>query len=557
MLHQYRASQFACVAKSALWFTLVNLLDDFMKTSTHRLSLTVTTVLLEADDFCVFIALDGGPSERQCKVHSPVSVIPGDAIYATGRWKRHTKYGWQFIADQVRYAIPTTAAGIQAYLSTGHIEGIGKTLAGYLVRRFGTDTLDIIENNPLKLTEVRGIGPEKAQRIARDINYHRAYVHHQSTLGGWGLPEHVIRSLDGTFGSTLLSSLKKDPYSILAANPYFDFSLADKIGDHIAVPDDDPRRISGAMNCVLHDLEISSGATLISADSLARGLDSILGGRHSHTDVRAIAQANTLFTWLPDGKEASSSAGCIVSAQRDFQSSTICKRLKERQLAAPDFTDLLDRLDGRPTNPASLPVADILNSALTVITGHNNDRRVASVLLLLEQLHEKTNVNFHIAAMSLTRASKLGQHTAIPVSALQSLLIKSESQSAPDPLKPIDVLIITDAQLLEMNQLHKLVSLLPQKACLILIGDPRRLPPIAAGDPFISLIAANIGLQISLSSDAENSDSSTLRKLSQQIAKGSPVHIPEYTSIQSLGLNIDGMRCEALLTDDQDELEQH
>ncbi|MGH7815890.1 MAG: YrrC family ATP-dependent DNA helicase, partial [Candidatus Binatia bacterium] len=155
---------------------------------------------------------DGGPSTTIVGTIFPVS--EGEEIKVTGAWKRHPRYGLQFQVDHWEKIDPSTIEGIEKYLGSGLIKGIGPTYAKRLVAAFGTDTLRVLSDEPLRILDVDGIGEVRARRVMEAWQAQRGMQDVMVFLQGHGVGASLALRIYRVFGAGTIAQVRENPYAL-------------------------------------------------------------------------------------------------------------------------------------------------------------------------------------------------------------------------------------------------------------------------------------------------------------------------------------------------------
>ena len=195
----------------------------------------------------------------------PVNV--GEEVHLYGHWTSHPKFGRQFAADSLETTLPSGATAILRYLSSGAVKGIGPSTAAKIVEAFGERTLDIIENQPLRLAEIRGISKTKAQQISDDFRAHFGLREAMNFLGQYKILPQEALAVWKRFGTGCIDMIREDPYLLCAEGLPIGFERADAIALGMEKARDSSRRISAGLTYVLtHNL--GNGHTCLPREKL-------------------------------------------------------------------------------------------------------------------------------------------------------------------------------------------------------------------------------------------------------------------------------------------------
>ena len=172
-----------------------------------------------------------------------LGVQPGENLCLNGSWINDPKYGRQFRVSSYATVVPATVTGIEKYLGSGLIRGIGKVMAARLVAAFGLETLDVIDNRPERLTEVEGIGPKRRKEIARAWAEQRDIKEVMVFLQSHGISTHYAIKIYKAYGAQATELVRENPYRLATDIYGIGFKSADKIAAAFGIPKDAPQRL--------------------------------------------------------------------------------------------------------------------------------------------------------------------------------------------------------------------------------------------------------------------------------------------------------------------------
>ena len=212
--------------------------------------------------------------------HKVVGVLPtvqaGEQLKLTGEWVEHAKFGRQFRAHSCEHELPTDRAAVFRYLASGAIKGIGPVTASALVAQFGEDTLRVMEEEPERLCEVRGITAAKASKIAREYREQFGLREVILAFSGYGITQSEALRCWKRWGAGTVDTVRSNPYLLCSAGLYISFERADAICMSMDRLPDDPRRIeAGLLHVLRHNLQ--NGHTCLPSDKLIAAAAQMLG----------------------------------------------------------------------------------------------------------------------------------------------------------------------------------------------------------------------------------------------------------------------------------------
>ena len=175
----------------------------------------------------------------------------GESLRLTGRWSSHPKYGRQFQVHSYTTVLPATIQGIRRYLGSGLIKGIGPMMAERMVAHFGTDILDVIEEQPGRLIEVHGLGPKRTKRIADAWEEQKAIKEVMVFLSGVGVSTSLAVRIYKKYADDSISVVRSEPYRLASEVWGIGFKTADTIAQAVGIPHDSPQRIKAGLQYTL------------------------------------------------------------------------------------------------------------------------------------------------------------------------------------------------------------------------------------------------------------------------------------------------------------------
>src|ERR1041384_4944251 len=204
-------------------------------------------------------------------------VSPGEHLSLQGQWDNHPKHGPQFKAEVCEQTLPATLAGIQGYLGSGLIKGIGPRFAERIVGRFKEETFDIIESTPERLLEVPGIGMDRLRKITTAWEEQKQVKEIMVFLHGHGVSTNLAVKIYKTYGDAALETVQKNPYQLERDIYGVGFKTADRIAQALGLPQDHPSRIEAGIVFALNEM-IEAGHVYVPQELLAARAIELLGG---------------------------------------------------------------------------------------------------------------------------------------------------------------------------------------------------------------------------------------------------------------------------------------
>ena len=431
----------------------------------------------------------------------PMSVV-GERLAIVGKWTRHQSFGQQFEAEFLERLMPETTSEILAFLSSRAVKGIGPRTAEKIVGRFGDQSLTVLEQDPMRLTEIPGITEKKAQEMAESFQRQSGIRRLIEFLTMYHLPAQLAVRLYRAYGELAQEALQDDPYLLTA--PYYsaDFSQVDAFAIALGVSADDERRVEAG---ILFELSYNLGAghTFIPQDKLRAATCALL-----ELDGETIDAG---FTRLQEQERMQCSVLAGLTAcylPELYEAETyVCRRIlsmAEAELPEPKRLDTLletieDRqeIDYAPEQLAAIRAAAA--QQLLIVTGGPGTGKttvMAGILQLFDELKLKTQ----LAAPTGRAAKRLSEVTGREASTIHRLLeAQFDEQTGAmafyhDEDAPLscDAMIVDETSMVDLPLMASLLKALKPGCRLLLVGDPDQLPPVGPGNVFSDLIRSGM-----------------------------------------------------------------
>jgi exodeoxyribonuclease V alpha subunit len=463
----------------------------------------------------VFRAEDGGFAVARFVTveHDPVTVVgelvgvqEGLPLRLRGRWVLDRKYGRQFRVETYQLRTPETLLGIERFLGSGIIPGIGPELAKRLVARFGMETLEVIDRAPARLTEVSGIGAGRAGKIADAFASHRHVQDVMVFLRGHGV--------SAAFAARIYKKYGKDAISIVRANPYrlahevwgIGFRTADAIAEQLGIARDAPERLEAGL---LHALEGGSEAghlhlpdaeLLAAAEGLLGVASALLPPRLAALELRRLVVRESLgdrgpCTSLPWAHAAETEAAQLLAALARTPARAFALDVHAAIGAFETVTGVMLAAQQRRAVEAALV------DKCVVITGGPGVGKTTIVKAIVH-LAELGKRRVALAAPTGRAAKRLGEATVHEAMTIHRLLEFQPHaggfQRGRDNPLDIDMLVVDEASMVDAQLFRAVLAALPAAARLVLVGDIDQLPSVGAGAVLGDVIASESATVIRL-----------------------------------------------------------
>ncbi len=429
---------------------------------------------------------------------------PGEAIVANGWWKNDPKHGWQFQAIEYRTTLPATLQGMKRYLGSGLVKGIGSVMAGRIVDAFGESTFDVIDERVDRLTEVAGIGPIRAERIAATWDEQRHIREVMTALQGYGVSTSLAVRIYKKFGNDSARVIAHEPYRLAREVWGIGFKTADKIAQAVGIAPDAPERLEAG---VLHALGQAGdeGHTLLPESQLTTSATELLAAEPGGITAATSALVGTgeLVAATVAGQEerlmalaplARAESG-LASRLQVLHAATGRTRLAAI-FAATDWViafDWLAEKHGLTLAPGQeAGVRMVLAHPVSVLTGGPGTGKTHTLRAVLTLAAAK-GCRCLLAAPTGRAAKRMEEATGRSASTLHRVLqLRPGGQAGhgPDNPLPADLVVVDEVSMLDALLANQLVKAIAPGTHLLLVGDPDQLPSVGAGDVLADLIRA-------------------------------------------------------------------
>jgi exodeoxyribonuclease V alpha subunit len=483
-----------------------------------------------------------GAGELLTVVGALLGAQPGESLRMRGRWGSHAQYGRQFHVENYTTVLPATIQGIQRYLGSGLIKGIGPKLAERIVEHFGTDTLEIIETAPERLIEVPTLGPKRTKLIATAWVEQKAIKEVMVFLQAVGVTTSIAVRIYKKYGDESIDVVKKQPYRLASEVWGIGFKTADAIAVAVGIPHDSPERVkaglqytlsqgSDAGNCFLPREKLIAEAVkiltvdaplcltcleeLVAAEGVAR---ETLPGQWQDTDAIYL---------LPFHR-----AEVSLSAQLRSLLRAPTDRLAAFQ--GVEWDKALVWLRGRTGADLAPEQEQAVRLALTekvaVLTGGPGCGKSFTVRSVVELARAK-RAKVLLAAPTGRAAKRLAELTGAEAATVHRLLeLKPGGDAAYDKDRPLDadLIVVDEASMLDVLLANKLAKAVAPGAHLLLVGDVDQLPSVGAGEVLRDLLAAEPIPRVRLTQVFRQAQQSGVVVNAHRINAGRPLLLKEF-----------------------------
>ena len=467
-----------------------------------------------------------------------VGVFPeiseGETIRAEGEITVHPTYGPQLKVAHYEFVIPDEAQSIERYLASGAVKGIGKALARRVVAKFGDDTFRIMEEEPERLAEVKGISLRSAMDLAGEIVRKRETRNAMIYLQQFGVTIGLAAKIYKAYGNELYAVMKEDPYRLAEDIRGVGFLTADEIASKANIARDSDSRIRAAVLYVLQN-ESGNGHMYLPKDELFTLSESLLGIELS--DFDHILQDLAIAKKIKVEKKPSETRVYLTSFYKcELKSAILLHDLNLREKTTHDTAEVVERIE----REKKIELDDLQRSAvmtaaengLTVITGGPGTGKTTTILVMIEYFLER-GLNVALAAPTGRAAKRMSEATGYEALTIHRLLeANGDPEDGDRPMKfnrnadhPIesDVVIIDEMSMVDSFLMCALLDAIVPGMRLILVGDADQLPSVGPGEVLKDLIRSEAFPVVRFRRIFRQAEESDIIVNAHRIIEGDPV----------------------------------
>jgi exodeoxyribonuclease V alpha subunit len=437
-------------------------------------------------------------------------VSEGEEIKVTGSWKTHPRFGLQFQAEQWEKIEPATLEGIEKYLGSGLIKGIGPSYARRLVSAFGLETLKVLSEEPQRVLEVSGIGRTRAQKIIVAWQDQRGVQDVMVFLQGHSVGSALSLRIYRAFGAETVARVKENPYCLAEEVYGVGFVLADRIAATLGISGDFPLRVQAGLLHVLRKFS-DDGHCYVPLTPLKANAAALLAVEEDTVEpaIEKLAAEGKLV--VEEGgddedsrvypRELYDAERRVAAAIRRLLSSPSGLKVKEFKglRVGEQKKSVVNPLTLQPFNPATFllepeqreAIAQALKQKCLVITGGPGTGKTTLLIALLK-IFRQSEVTFALAAPTGRAAKRMAELSGEEAKTIHRLLEFNPHESGfqRDENNPVGahVIVIDEASMLDLPLMDHLLRAIAPESHLVLVGDVDQLPSVGPGSVLRDLI---------------------------------------------------------------------
>jgi len=436
-----------------------------------------------------------------------MSPTPGEILNMRGEWINHPKFGEQFKVVDYKTTVPATVFGIQKYLGSGLIKGLGPVIAGRIVKKFGEKTLDVIENDIEKLVMVEGIGKKRIAMIQNAWEEQKEIRDVMLFLQSHGVSSGYATKIFKQYKNRSIAVVTENPYRLAMDIFGIGFVIADSIAEKLGFPKDSPLRVEAGILYVLHQLS-DEGHVFYPYEHLVQKSRETLGVERDAIVEALGGLAINKKIVLEDLNESidefkENNKG-VYLAKFHLCETSIATRLKTLSIAPKSIRSVnvenalewvQERLDIRLAENQAKAIRCALENKIMVITGGPGTGKTTIINAIIK-IFSKLKVKTLLAAPTGRAAKRMSEATGYEAKTIHRLLeysfVKGGFQKNEEKPLSCDLLILDEVSMIDTILMHHLTKAIPTFATVILVGDVNQLPSVGAGNVLNDIIASGV-----------------------------------------------------------------
>lgn len=464
---------------------------------------TVSAVIFRNDENgygVVKLELDSG--EKVTAVGCLPYIAPGEMLSAEGAWMTHAQHGRQFKIEQCSRLLPTSAEAIYEYLAGGTVRGIGPATAALIVDRFGDKALDVLEMQPEKLAEIKGISSSKAKDISAGFKKQAGVRRLTEFLCSYGIQPVFALRMFKFYGNSAIEVVHENPYILASSHIGASFAEADSLALALGLDGDSLNRVCAA---VVFELVHNSGNghCFIPRGKLTMATSQLIGVAHELVEdaVDKLAETGEIVCCTVAGLDA-----CYLAPLYEAETYTanriksMCRAKAERKV---DITSIISHLEAAndieyaPMQREAIALA--AQNRMLVITGGPGTGKT-TILKAVLALYDELELETYLAAPTGRAAKRMSELCGTEASTIHRMLGAKMSEDGEtvvfgkdeEDKLACDALIIDECSMVDITLMHAILKALKPDCRILLVGDADQLPSVGPGNVFSDIIRSGV-----------------------------------------------------------------
>ncbi|MBZ0156207.1 MAG: ATP-dependent RecD-like DNA helicase [Alphaproteobacteria bacterium] len=475
------------------------------------------------------------------------SINTGEILKIRGEWFHHPKYGEQVKVLTYESVTPATAAGIEKYLGSGLIKGIGPVMAQRIVARFGTEALDIIESAPERLQEAEGIGPKRVEMIKKAWAEQKEIKEVMLFLQSHGVSSAYATRIFKHYGKAAIRTVQENPYRLAHDIFGIGFLTADRIAEKMGIPRDSLIRAEAGIIYALHRLS-DEGHVYCPYELLIEECRKILAAEEEESKitverelivqaVAALALEKRVMIEDINGEEIKENNKAVFLTKFHVSETGVAQSLMKLRNAdkalRPFAADkalawVQGELGITLAENQAKAVQEALRHKVMVITGGPGTGKT-TIIKSIVKIYGRLGQKILLAAPTGRASKRMTEATGLEAKTLHRLLEFSPQEGGfkrneQNPLE-VDLIVIDETSMVDTILMHHFLKAVPIRATVLLVGDVDQLPSVGAGNVLKDVIASGVIPTVTLNEIFRQSKESLIIVNAHRVNKGEMPHL--------------------------------
>lgn len=453
---------------------------------------------------------ENGYSVLKCRVKNYTDLVTvvgsmpevhvGSVLYLGGNWRVDPKYGRQFSMETFEETLPATVYGIEKYLGSGLVKGIGPKFAKKIVQQFGKDTLDVIEEDPDRLNEIPGIGKKRVDRIKQSWTEQKEIKNIMLFLQGHDVSTAHATKIYKTYGNDSIKTVQENPYKLADDIWGIGFKTADTIAEKMGFGHEKYARLWSGILYTLNKLS-EEGHCYATRDMLLKSGAELLGVEEnllSMTLDEMIHAKDVITDDIPKKDDEETTEKAIYLPPFYFSEAGTVKRLKtiyenpaSLNIKTEGLAEHIEQKTGMKYDSIQeQAILSAVQNKVLVLTGGPGTGKTTTTLGIITAFKE-SGAKILLAAPTGRAAKRLSEATGMEAKTIHRLLeVKPPEGYQKNEENPLegDVLIVDECSMIDIMLMYNLLKAVPDTMALILVGDVDQLPSVGAGNVLRDII---------------------------------------------------------------------
>ncbi len=447
---------------------------------------------------------------------------PGTQLILKGDWKTDNKYGKQFSVKSYKELMPSTLLGIEKYLGSGLIKGIGPVYAKKIIDKFQLSTIEIIEKSPHRLSEIEGIGEKRIEMIKSGWDEQKEIKNVMIFLQSHGISTTFAVKIFQRYGKKSVEILKKNPYRLADDIWGIGFKSADKIAENMGFEPFSYSRCRSGFLYLLNDAT-NSGHCYLNREELIQESQKLL-------DIEEDVINNHLLTSIKD-ESLIMDQGCVYIPAMLYSEMAVSKKIKEISkgvfesplLGTKEIIKKIEKDEAISYDDIQREAIEkAISSKFMILTGGPGTGKTTTTLGIIKVFQE-SGADVILAAPTGRAAKRLSETTRMEAKTIHRLLEykpgEGYKKNQQNPLRS-DVLIVDESSMIDLLLMHNLLKAVPSNMRILLVGDVDQLPSVGAGNVLKDIINSQSVEVVRLETIFRQAQDSEIIKNAHKINKG-------------------------------------